>query len=92
VGVEGLTYAGCQGLKIIHPDGQRYIHHVEQEYKDRLQKLEEDLKSTVERNGAWVEPKDLLVRSFNKFVNGSGAIDKKVLNQLSACLGSLGYI
>jgi hypothetical protein len=30
VGVDGLTYAGCHGLKIIHPDGQRYIHHVEQ--------------------------------------------------------------
>ena len=61
VGVDGLTYAGCHGLKIIHPDGQRYIHHVEQEYKDRLLRLEEDLKESVERNGAWVEHKDLLV-------------------------------
>lgn len=56
-----MTYAGCHGLKIIHPDGQRYIHHVEQEYKDRLLRLEEDLKESVERNGAWVEHKDLLV-------------------------------
>jgi hypothetical protein len=32
-----------------------------QEYKDRLLRLEEDLKETVERNGAWVEHKDLLV-------------------------------
>ena len=61
VGVDGLTYAGCHGLKIIHPDGQRYIHHVEQEYKERLLGLEEDLRDTVERNGAWVEHKDLLV-------------------------------
>jgi hypothetical protein len=56
-------------LKIIHPDGQRYIHHVEQEYVERLEKLETELKDTVERDGAWVERKDLLVSQANNFLN-----------------------
>ena len=51
-------------MKISHPDGQRYIHHVEPEYIERLAKLEAELKDTVERDGAWVERKDLLVCLF----------------------------
>lgn len=61
VGVEGITYAGCHGLEILHPDGQRYSHSIPQGYKDRLELLMKDLKSEVERNGAWVEDKGLLV-------------------------------
>jgi trehalose-phosphatase len=61
VGVEGLTYAGCHGLHVMHPDGQRYQHTIPQDYKDRLAVLEADLKASVATDGAWVEHKNLLV-------------------------------
>lgn len=61
VGVEGLTYAGCHGLHVMHADGQTYHHTIPQDYQDRLQLLEADLKAQVECDGAWVEHKNLLV-------------------------------
>ena len=44
VGVEGLTYAGCQGLHVMHADGQTYQHTIPQDYQDRLTSLEGDLR------------------------------------------------
>ena len=61
VGVEGVTYAGCQGLEILHPDGHRYTHGIQQDYKDKLKALEAELLAEVAIQGAWVEHKDLLV-------------------------------
>ncbi|XP_059086503.1 uncharacterized protein LOC131883147 isoform X2 [Tigriopus californicus] len=61
VGVEGITYAGCHGLEILHPDGQKFSHTIPQDYLDRLNLLEKELKETVAIHGAWVEHKHLLV-------------------------------
>jgi len=61
VGVEGITYAGNHGLEILHPDGTRFNHPMPVGYKERLAKLEVELRETCTSHGAWVEPKGLLV-------------------------------
>lgn len=61
VGVEGLTYAGNHGLEILHPDGTRFNHPMPAGYKERLARLEKELREKCAGNGAWVEPKGLLV-------------------------------
>merc|ERR1719483_800422 len=61
VGVEGITYAGNHGLEILHPDGTRFNHPMPPGYKERLAKLEVELRETCTGDGAWVEPKGLLV-------------------------------
>jgi len=61
VGVEGITYGGNHGLEILHPDGTRFNHPMPPGYKTRLEKLEEELREKCTVDGAWVEPKGLLV-------------------------------
>lgn len=56
-----MTYAGCHGLEILHPDGQLYKHDIPEDYQKRLKDLQEDLVQNVQVDGAWVEHKDLLV-------------------------------
>merc|ERR1719300_338909 len=61
VGVDGITYAGNHGLEILHPDGTRFTHPMPLGFKERLFKLEKDLRDNCTHDGAWVEPKGLLV-------------------------------
>ena len=61
VGVEGLSYAANHGLNIRHPDGHMYNHTIPEDYKIRLSALDAELKQKVQKHGAWVEYKDLLV-------------------------------
>lgn len=61
VGVEGITYGGNHGLEILHPDGTRFNHPMPTGYKERLEKLEEELKEKCTEDGVWVENKGLLV-------------------------------
>ena len=57
VGVDGITYAGNHGLEIVHPDGTRFTHPMPPGYKERLNKLEQELTEKCTGDGAWVEPK-----------------------------------
>ena len=61
VGVEGITYAGNHGLEILHPDGTRFTHPMPTGFQERLSRLEAELRHTCTSDGAWVEPKGLLV-------------------------------
>ena len=61
MGVDGITYAGCHGLHVMHPDGSKYQHTIPQDYRDRLEMLELELNANVATHGAWVEHKNLLV-------------------------------
>ena len=61
VGVEGISYAANHGLNILHPDGHGYHHKIPEDYVKRLRALKAELKEKLERNGAWVEDKILLV-------------------------------
>ena len=84
--MEGLTYAGCQGLEILHPDGHRYTHGIQQDYKEKLKVLEEELNTEVAVHGAWVEHKDLLVAWHYRYVrvrNKNGAMAYQLGNTCS---------
>jgi trehalose-phosphatase len=59
--VDGLSYAANHGLYIRHPDGHTYNHTIPDDYKCRLAALEAELSQKVQKHGAWVEYKDLLV-------------------------------
>ena len=59
--MEGISYAANHGLNIRHPDGHTYNHSIPDDYKLRLTALNSELKQKVQKHGAWVELKDLLV-------------------------------
>ena len=61
VGVEGLSFAANHGLQIRHPDGHTYNHTIPEGYKCRLSALSEELREKLQKHGAWVEYKELLV-------------------------------
>jgi len=61
VGVDGISYAANHGLNIMHPDGHRYQHKIPEDYILRLKALKDELKGKLEKSGAWVEDKGLLV-------------------------------
>ncbi|XP_027214152.2 uncharacterized protein [Penaeus vannamei] len=57
IGIEGITYAGCHGFEILHPDGTMFIHPVPHEYEVQLEQLKKELEEEVCKYGAWLEQK-----------------------------------
>ena len=39
VDVPGITYAGNQGLEVLHPDGSHFIHPLPEDHTDKLDRL-----------------------------------------------------
>ena len=39
VNIDGITYAACEGLEILHPDGSRFMHPVPNDHRTKLQAL-----------------------------------------------------
>ncbi|KAK4025983.1 Uncharacterized protein APZ42_022324 [Daphnia magna] len=61
VGIENITYAGKNGLEILHPDGTQFIYPLPVEYEDKVRSLLRQLQEEVCNDGAWVEHKGLLL-------------------------------
>lgn len=61
VAIDGITYAGSQGLEILHPDGSRFTHPVPNDHPQKLQALLPALQNEVCKHGAWVENKGTLL-------------------------------
>ena len=59
--MEGLTYAGCHGLQIVHPDGQKFSHNIPADYTARLNGLVEELEREVRRRFLSVRTKSKLI-------------------------------
>ncbi|XP_047476832.1 alpha,alpha-trehalose-phosphate synthase [UDP-forming]-like [Penaeus chinensis] len=57
IGIEGITYAGCHGFEILHPDGTLFMHPIPHEYEVQLEQLKKQLQEEVCRDGAWLEEK-----------------------------------
>ncbi|XP_063610188.1 uncharacterized protein LOC134784089 [Penaeus indicus] len=57
IGIEGITYAGCHGFEILHPDGTMFMHPIPHEYEVQLEQLKKQLQEEVCRDGAWLEQK-----------------------------------
>ena len=61
VGIENITYAGNNGLEILHPDGTKFVYPLPVEYEENVRSLLRKLQDEVCRDGAWVEHKGLLL-------------------------------
>jgi trehalose 6-phosphate synthase/phosphatase len=61
VGIENITYAGKNGLEILHPDGTKFVYPLPVEYEDKVRCLLRKLQEEVCHDGAWVEHKGLLL-------------------------------
>ncbi|ROT75321.1 trehalose-6-phosphate synthase [Penaeus vannamei] len=57
IGIEGITYAGCHGFEILHPDGTLFMHPIPHEYEVQLEQLKKQLEEEVCKDGAWLEQK-----------------------------------
>ena len=61
VGLDGVTYAGNNGLEVQHPDGSKSISPLPAQYEDNVRALLPRLQEQVCHHGAWVEQKGLLL-------------------------------
>lgn len=60
VGIDGITYAGNNGLEILHPDGTKFVYPLPVEYEEHVRSLLRQLQEEVCHDGAWVEHKGLV--------------------------------
>lgn len=61
VGIDNITYAGNDGLEILHPDGTKFVHPLPVEYEEVVRSLLQQLQKDVCYSGAWVEHKGLVL-------------------------------
>ena len=61
VGIDNITYAGNDGLEILHSDGTKFVHPLPVEYEDIVRSLLQKIQKEVCFNGAWVEHKGLVL-------------------------------
>lgn len=57
VGIGNMVYAGNHGLEILYTDGKKYEYEISNELKENFIKMIDELKASVERDGAWIENK-----------------------------------